>query len=57
MRFSIESGAILADATSQQVRLLRNFAKHIGLAFQIKDDILDIKGSTVNLVKQLVRIL
>jgi geranylgeranyl diphosphate synthase, type II len=51
LRFSIESGAILADATSQQVRHLRNFAKHIGLAFQIKDDILDIEGSTEELGK------
>lgn len=51
LRFSIESGAILADATAQQVMLLRNFAKHIGLAFQIKDDILDIEGNTEELGK------
>lgn len=51
MRFSIESGAILADCTLQQVRILRNFAKHIGLAFQIKDDILDIEGCTEELGK------
>lgn len=51
LRFSIESGAILADATAQQVMLLRNFAKHIGLAFQIKDDILDIEGNTEEIGK------
>lgn len=51
LRFSIESGAILADCTLQQVRILRNFAKHIGLAFQIKDDILDIEGCTEELGK------
>ncbi|MGH0803985.1 polyprenyl synthetase family protein [Bacillus cereus] len=51
LRFSIEAGSILADCTLQQVRILRNFAKHIGLAFQIKDDILDIEGCTEELGK------
>lgn len=51
LRFSIEAGAILADCTPQQVRILRNFAKHIGLAFQIKDDILDIEGCAEELGK------
>lgn len=51
LRFSIESGAILADCTPQQVSILRNFAKHIGLAFQIKDDILDIEGCAEELGK------
>lgn len=51
LRFSIESGAILADCTPQQVSILRNFAKHIGLAFQIKDDILDIEGCEEELGK------
>ncbi|HDR7002360.1 TPA: polyprenyl synthetase family protein [Bacillus cereus] len=51
LRFSIESGAILADCTPQQVSILRNFAKHIGLLFQIKDDILDIEGCAEELGK------
>ena len=42
---SILSGAILAGATVEQRQHLRDFAYHLGLAFQIRDDILDIEGS------------
>jgi geranylgeranyl pyrophosphate synthase len=38
---SIESGAIIANANDFQTNLLLNFAKNLGLAFQIKDDLLD----------------
>lgn len=51
LRFSIESGAILANATVEQRNLLVEYAYHIGLAFQIKDDILDIEGTTEELGK------
>ena len=42
---SILSGAILANANAEQRNHLRQFAFHLGLAFQIRDDILDIEGS------------
>ncbi|KQU20655.1 farnesyl-diphosphate synthase [Bacillus sp. Leaf13] len=42
---SIISGAILAEANNEQHQHLRDFAYHLGLAFQIRDDILDIEGS------------
>lgn len=42
---SILSGAILAGATEEQLRSLRDFSYHLGLAFQIRDDILDIEGA------------
>ncbi|MBQ0138954.1 MAG: polyprenyl synthetase family protein [Kurthia sp.] len=51
LRFSIEAGAILADATEAQRNLFIEYAYHIGLAFQIKDDILDIEGTTEELGK------
>ena len=51
LRFSIESGAILADATVEERRVLVDFAHHIGLCFQIQDDILDIEGTTEQLGK------
>ncbi|GEK33981.1 polyprenyl synthetase family protein [Kurthia sibirica] len=51
IRFSIEAGALLAGATEQQRQLLVEYAYHIGLAFQIKDDILDIEGTTEELGK------
>ncbi|KMJ60527.1 farnesyl-diphosphate synthase [Bacillus sp. LL01] len=42
--YSIVAGAILADATEDQISKLALFADHLGLAFQIRDDILDIEG-------------
>lgn len=41
---SVHSGAILGNATSQQTNRLVTYAQNIGLAFQITDDILNIKG-------------
>jgi geranylgeranyl diphosphate synthase type II len=37
--------ALLAEAPTDQVKLISQYAKHLGLAFQIKDDILDIKDN------------
>ncbi|YBZ95704.1 polyprenyl synthetase family protein [Bacillus sp. AK031] len=45
LAFSVAAGAILADATEKQLELLEEYAFHIGLAFQIQDDILDIEGN------------
>lgn len=38
---SVLSGAILAGAKEWEIEVMHNFAKYIGLAYQIKDDILD----------------
>lgn len=51
LRFSIESGAVLADAPQQDRQALVDYAHHIGLAFQIQDDILDIEGTSEQLGK------
>lgn len=51
LRFSIEAGAVLSDANEAERKELVNFAHHIGLAFQIKDDILDIEGTSEELGK------
>ena len=53
LRFSIEAGAVLADVSEQDRATLKEYAHHIGLAFQIQDDILDIEGTTEELGKQL----
>jgi geranylgeranyl diphosphate synthase type II len=37
-----EIGALVAEATEAQIKLLREFGEHLGLAFQIQDDLLDI---------------
>lgn len=41
----IEAAAIICNASSQQIDLLLRFAANLGLAFQIKDDILDVEGN------------
>ncbi|ATP40944.1 farnesyl-diphosphate synthase [Solibacillus sp. R5-41] len=51
LRFSIESGAVLANAPEKERRALVEYAHHIGLAFQIQDDILDIEGTSEQLGK------
>jgi geranylgeranyl diphosphate synthase type II len=45
LSFSIISGAILAGAPEEDIEKLRNYAYHLGIAFQIQDDILDIEGN------------
>ncbi len=42
---SVVSGAILAGAGEETIRALSDFAYHLGLAFQIRDDILDLEGT------------
>ncbi|RPH51818.1 MAG: polyprenyl synthetase family protein [Desulfobacteraceae bacterium] len=41
---SVESGAILGNGTFEQIEHLKTYAKNIGLAFQITDDILNVTG-------------
>ena len=45
IEFSIVAAAIIAQASEETIQLLRQFAGHVGLAFQIKDDILDVEGN------------
>lgn len=44
IKLPIEIGAIISNATEVEYRALEKYANGIGLAFQIKDDILDIEG-------------
>ena len=48
---SVLSGALLAGATSAHVDALRAYGAHIGLAFQIADDILDVTGDEAKIGK------
>nr|WP_173108191.1 farnesyl diphosphate synthase [Bacillus sp. KH172YL63] len=45
LKFSVLAGGIISSATAEELEWLERFAYHIGLAFQIQDDILDIEGS------------
>jgi len=44
IKVSVVAGALLAGADEKSVNALADYGKNIGLAFQITDDILDIKG-------------
>lgn len=44
LKLSIRMGAILAEASESQIQRLSSYADKIGLAFQIKDDILSVEG-------------
>ena len=42
---SIRVGAMLGGGSVNRIRQLETYAKHIGLAFQVRDDILNIEGN------------
>jgi farnesyl diphosphate synthase len=48
---SAEVGAICGGATRSQREALVRFAKAIGLAFQVTDDVLDVTGNSASLGK------
>lgn len=48
---SVLTGGIAADATEGELLALQLYARHIGIAFQIQDDILDITGNQDELGK------
>ena len=50
---SSEVGAICGGATEKQRAALLEYSKNIGLAFQIRDDILDVTGTDGNMGKTL----
>lgn len=47
---AVVSGAITGGASDLEVERLRKYAKCIGLAFQVVDDLLDISATTEELV-------
>ncbi|MEC1607247.1 polyprenyl synthetase family protein [Bacillus halotolerans] len=50
--FGVIAGAILADAPEEEIETLRVFSSHIGIGFQIRDDILDVEGSEEKIGKR-----
>lgn len=50
--FSLELGALLADASKEDQKLLRDFGVNIGIGFQLKDDLLDVYADKKKFGKQ-----
>jgi geranylgeranyl diphosphate synthase type II len=53
IKASILAGAILANAPTNEIEALGNYGNKLGLAFQIKDDVLDVIGETELLGKKI----
>jgi farnesyl diphosphate synthase len=51
IRASVRMGALCASANTRLVATLDEFASALGLAFQIRDDLLDVEGSAAELGK------
>lgn len=52
IKAAILSGAVLGEAPINEYKLLEEFGEKVGLAFQIKDDILDIVGDSKTMGKK-----
>lgn len=44
LSYAVRAGALIGSASDEQLTVLERYADHLGVAFQIKDDILDIEG-------------
>jgi farnesyl diphosphate synthase len=51
MRASVRMGALCAHADDAMLQRLDDYARALGLAFQIRDDILDVEGCSIALGK------
>ena len=49
---ALEMGAVVAEATKEDQELIYSFGEHIGVAFQIQDDILDLYADPEKFGKQ-----
>ena len=48
-----ELGAIIGDADDNDIKVLAQFGKHMGIAFQLIDDVLDLSGNPEEIGKNL----
>ena len=52
MTVSLQLGGLTAGANREQLDCLVNYGKHLGLAFQIVDDLLDLRSTSVKMGKR-----
>jgi geranylgeranyl diphosphate synthase type II len=52
---SLQLGGVTAGATPVQLAALEQFGRHLGLAFQITDDLLDVAGNQASVGKRLAK--
>lgn len=52
LKFAVYAGCLLSGSSQERTKLMDQYAEHLGLAFQIRDDILDIIGTTEALGKE-----
>lgn len=55
LTFAVMAGGILADQPETVIQQLQRFGQHLGLAFQIRDDLLDVVSTTEKLGKEVGR--
>lgn len=53
LKFPIYAACVIADAATEVEEQLMGYAEHIGLAYQIRDDILDVIGSVEEIGKNI----
>ena len=49
----VEAGLTLAGATEEQITAGREYAFHMGLAFQMTDDLLDVTGDAADIIERI----
>jgi len=52
MTAAVRTGAILAGATEEQIHVLSQYGRDLGIAFQVADDILNVEGNREALGKE-----
>lgn len=50
---AMSTGAIINNANAIYIKALKDYGKHLGIAFQIKDDLLDYQGSEASIGKKI----
>nr|WP_306999908.1 farnesyl diphosphate synthase [Lederbergia panacisoli] len=53
LTYSVMAGAKIAGATDEELDIFEKFSRHLGLAFQISDDILDVIGDENKIGKRI----